>query len=399
MTEDPRIRAAKAEFFSDLRRAVARSGMTQRDISRVLKMPASTLSDVLRGKNARIPGPALLADVLTACHAGAADLERWERRRVALVDGEESDEAEVDRLVAELDEATAELGELHDSERRLHAELDRTTAQRDELAAQLDRERQRNDRSAEQIAKLNGQVLAAERHIRILGDRIYATTERARQAEIAAAHLRADLATTELALFYERYRRAQDRERPVVHERPGAEAGAEANGGGDDARTSVNDLRASLHGQKSMLADAQRLCLGALEILQATARGVAGTLRGTAATGTRETLVLQLGASSEELTGSIRAMDEFAIRMYRVSGVLTERMKATADQVQQARFGVAECQQALDGCRAALADLAAVDAECAELAGLVAAASLRLETSQGSTLSAMRTLDDYAAAL
>ncbi|MFG1993800.1 hypothetical protein ACGFJ7_27875 [Actinoplanes sp. NPDC048988] len=365
-------------FLRDLRQTVVASGKTQIQISKSSNIPQSTLSDIILGKQARLPGKAILAGLLQACGLTGEEIEEWEQRRVDIVtkhsdSGYTGTRDDVEHLAAKLTEATARFEALKTQEEKLRADLRQVEGERDGLATALRLEQARNDRSARDFSVVQGKIRSFERHVELLRRKVDDGIEQVRKAHLEAENLRADLERAQIELLYAGFQREQDQTEAPVNW--------------------AFDLRMEAARKGAYIEEARAFCRGALDALQNAGQEFVSSLRGTPGEEVRNRVRVQLMASSDELAQSLQAIGEFAI-LADGAHFPHDSLAFVGEQLRRCQEELAECEGELGRQRDRLS---VIEGSLAypDLAALLTQASTGIENCQNATAYALQILQDY----
>jgi chromosome segregation ATPase len=377
MDEETKISQELSGFLNDLNEEVAASGLTQVKISQISNIPQTTLSDILRGKRAKLPSKAVLVGLLEACGVPREKIKAWDQRRVALVVRGSASEYtatrdEIRQLATKLDRATTALETLQTREQHLRTRLEEVRIQRNGLASELQVQRERTERSQRDLSELQHRMARYEDHVRALEKKLLDGIEETKKARIETENLRADFERAQIELMYAGFQREQGRE--------------------EIATPWGYELRMEAARKRAHVEDVQALCRNALEALRSASQEFTRTWRDTPAEEEWGRVNALLAAADEELKNILPALGEFTLQAghfaaYSFHGVVEE--------LERCQEGIAECESQLSSCQGAFLMIADGSSAYHELAGLLAHASTGLENCMGATFTAFQILDRY----
>ncbi|MFG1606977.1 hypothetical protein [Actinoplanes sp. NPDC049265] len=376
--EASKIGPEMSGFLKDLNAEVAASGFTQVKISQISNIPQTTLSDILRGKRAKLPSKHILVGLLKACNVPEEKINAWDERRVALLMRGTNLEYtatrdEVRQLATKLDRATITLEALRAREQRLRAELEEVRRERSGLVVRVEEYQVRAERSERELSSLNHRLSRYEDFVRRLEEKLDAEIEETRKAQNEIANLQSEFERAQIELMYAGFQREQSREELWT---PGA-----------------YELRMEAARKSAHIDDVRGLCRSALEVLRSASREFSRKWHGTPAEEEWARVNSLLAAADEELTNTLPALEEFAQRTIGQASALM--LSEVIAQVERCHEDLAGYESQLSSCLEAV--LAAGDGRAAyfELAGFLSQATAGLENCMGATFTALQILDGY----
>jgi chromosome segregation ATPase len=377
--ETPKVGPEFSGFLNDLNEEVAASGLTQVKISQISNIPQTTLSDILRGKRAKLPSKAVLVGLLEACDVPEEKIKAWEQRRVALVMRGSAPEytatrKEVRQLATRLDRATTALEALQMREQHLRAELEQMRSQRNGLAVELKAQLERTERSQRELTALHDRVTRYAEHVRALEKKLQAGIEETRKARVETENLRAEFERAQIELMYAGFQRDQGQE-VVSTTQWGYELRMEA-------------ARKSAH-----VEDVQALCRSALETLRSASQEFSRAWHNTPAQEEWARINALLASADEELKNTLPALEEFS---QQAAGQLAAHLfYGVVEEIERCQEGIADCESQLSSCQGAFLTIGDGSTAYLELSAFLAQASTGLENCAGATLTALQILDRY----